>query len=181
MIVVYILTGVFFLFIIYVIITANILLKLNNKVDEAFATMDVYLKQRWDLIPNLVNIVKEYSDYESSTLENIIKQRYNNLNMTKKITTNQELSNLLITIESYPELKANENYLDLSNKLYKIEDSIANARKYYNATVRLFNNKVEMFPSNIVAKMVHMRSIPMFTIKEEEKENVQINLGDKNV
>ena len=179
--------SIIFILLLYIIITANSLFKLNNKVNEAFSIMDVYLKKRWDLIPNIVSLVKEYSKLENNTLENIVKLRnnlYDNLNLNKKITTNEQLStnieSLIIKMESYPNLKANESYLDLSEKLSQVEEDIANARKYYNATVRMLNNKVEMFPSSIVAKILNIQTKLMFQAKETEKENITINLGDNH-
>ncbi len=187
MIPIYILMSIIFILLLYIIITANSLFKLNNKVNEAFSIMDVYLKKRWDLIPNIVSLVKEYSKLENNTLENIVKLRnnlYDNLNLNKKITTNEQLStnieSLIIKMESYPNLKANESYLDLSEKLSQVEEDIANARKYYNATVRMLNNKVEMFPSSIVAKILNIQTKLMFQAKETEKENITINLGDNH-
>ena len=181
----YIIIGIILIILIYFFLTYNNLKKLDNRVDEAFSTMDIYLKKRWDLIPNLVSIVKKYSEYEKNTLENIIKLRnnlYDNLSKKEKINTNinlEENINLLIAkIENYPDLKASENYLDLAHKLTKIEEDIANSRKYYNGIVRIFNNKVEMFPSNIVAKILKYQPKLMFEAKAIEKENIKINLGE---
>ncbi len=166
------------LFVIY-----NNFVKLNNRVKEAFATMDVYLKKRWDLIPNIVEIVKGYATHEKNTLTEVIKMRnsvYDTMTDDEKIKINEKLSNSMIKVmalsESYPDLKANENFKNLSKQLSKIEDDIANSRKYYNATVRDFNNKVEMFPSNIIAKIFCYKSKNMFKANEEEKQNVKVSL-----
>ena len=168
---------------IYILLTINSLIRLNNKVKEAFATMDVYLKKRWDLIPNLVEVVKSYSNYEKNTLQNIIKLRNNNydaLNYNDKLKTNNKLSEnitkLFALVENYPEIKANENFLKLSDNLTKIEDEIANSRKYYNAIIRIYNNKVEMFPSNIIAKIFKFKIKTMYEIKENEKESVKVEV-----
>ena len=168
---------------IYILITVNSLIRLNNKVKEAFATMDVYLKKRWDLIPNLVEVVKSYSNYEKNTLQNIINLRNNNydeLNYDDKLKTNNKLSEnitkLFALVENYPEIKANENFLKLSDNLTKIEDEIANSRKYYNAIIRIYNNKVEMFPSNIIAKIFKFKIKTMYEIKENEKESVKVEV-----
>ena len=168
---------------IYILLTINSLIRLNNKVKEAFATMDVYLKKRWDLIPNLVEIVKGYSNYEKNTLQEIIKLRNNNydaLNYDDKLKTNNKLSEnitkLFALVENYPEIKANGNFLKLSDNLTKIEDEIANSRKYYNAVIRIYNNKVEMFPSNIIAKIFKFKVKTMYEIKENEKESVKVEV-----
>ena len=143
--------------------------------------MDVYLKKRWDLIPNLVETVKGYAKHESETLENVIKLRnsaYDNMTDEDKIKANNNLSNginkIMALAESYPDLKANDNFKDLSNQLSKIEDDIANSRKYYNGTVRQFNNKVEMFPSNIIASLFGFKTKSMFEANNEERENVKV-------
>ena len=156
---------------IYVLVQYNSFVKLNNRVREAFSTMDVYLKKRWDLIPNIVETVKDYAKHESQVLEDIVKLRnssYDKMSLSDKIETNQqlsgELSKIMAVAESYPDLKASQNYSDLINQLSKIEDEIANSRKYYNAVVRNLNTKVEMFPSNLIAKMLYFRKARNFII-----------------
>jgi LemA protein len=159
----------------------NSLVNLRNKVEEAFSTMDVYLKKRFDLIPNLVEIVKGYAKYESSTLENMVKlrgQAYNSMSTEEKVEANNklsgEISKLLAIAENYPDLKANENFRDLTAQLASVENDIANARKYYNAVVKGMNNKVQMFPSNIVANMFKFKTYSMFEANEAERENVKV-------
>lgn len=168
---------------IYYFITYNQLVKLNNSVKEAFATMDIYLKKRWDLIPNIVETVKGYANHEKETLEEIVSLRnenYDNLSVNEKIKTNEEvnkkISKLMALVENYPNLKANENFLSLSKELSEVEDEIAQSRKYYNAVVRDFNNKVEMIPSNLVAKFLGYQTKLLFSIMEEERENIKVNL-----
>lgn len=175
----YIIIAVVVILLLLVFTTYNIFVKLNNKVEEAFSTMDVYLKKRWDLIPNIVDTVKGYTKYEKSTLEEVIKLRnnsYDKMNTNDKVEVNNKLSsgiNKLIALgEEYPELKANENFKDLSNQLSKVEDDIANSRKYYNGTVRIFNDKVQMFPSNIIAGIFGYKVKNMFEVNENERENV---------
>jgi len=179
--IVYIVIAIIFLGIIYVIAQYNGFVKLNNMVKEAFATMDVYLKKRWDLIPNLVETVKGYSKHESSVLEQITKLRnlsYDQMSLTDKIDTNQQLtkglSKIIAVAENYPDLKASQNFADLTNQLSKIEDEISNSRKYYNAVVKKLNIKIEMFPSNIIAKMFNFKLAKMFEIDAEEKNNVKV-------
>lgn len=179
----WIILAVIILIIIYVFILYNSFISLDNKVKEAFSTMDVYLKKRWDLIPNLVETVKGYTKYEEETLTRVTKLRnnvYNEMTNDEKIINNEELSSdvskIMALKEAYPELKANENFIDLSNKLTKIEDDIANARKYYNGTVRIYNNKVQMFPNNIFAKIFNYKTKRMFEASLEDKQNIRINL-----
>lgn len=179
----WIILAVIILIIIYAFILYNNFISLDNKVKEAFSTMDVYLKKRWDLIPNLVETVKGYAKYEEETLTKVTKLRntvYNKMTNDEKIINNEELSSdvskIMALKEAYPELKANENFIDLSNKLTKIEDDIANARKYYNGTVRIYNNKVQMFPNNIFAKIFNYKTKRMFEASLEDKQNIRINL-----
>ena len=179
----WIILAVIILIIIYAFILYNNFISLDNKVKEAFSTMDVYLKKRWDLIPNLVETVKGYAKYEEETLTRVTKLRnnvYNEMTNDEKIINNEELSSdvskIMALKEAYPELKANENFIDLSNKLTKIEDDIANSRKYYNGTVIIYNNKVQMFPNNIFAKIFNYKTKRMFEASLEDKQNIRINL-----
>ena len=172
------------LILIYVFTSYNSFVKLNNKVKEAFSTMDVYLKKRWDLIPNIVETVKGYAKHETDTLNQIVELRnsaYEKMSDEEKIKANKSLSSgigkIMAIAESYPDLKASENFKDLSNELAKVEEDIANSRKYYNGVVRTYNNKVEMFPSNILAKIFGYSAKVMFTIDESERENVQVKMS----
>ena len=177
----YIIIAVLIILVIYFICVYNSLVKLNNNVKEAFSTMDVYLKKRWDLIPNLVETVKGYAKHEKGTLEEVVKLRngaYDKMSTDEKIENNAKLSagitKIMALAESYPELKANQNFLTLSSDLSNVEADIANSRKYYNAVVKIFNNKVEMIPSNIIAMIFGFKSKTMFEINESERENVQV-------
>ena len=178
----YIIIAVVVVLLLLVFTTYNSFVKLNNKVEEAFSTMDVYLKKRWDLIPNIVETVKGYAKHEKSTLEEVINLRnssYDKMNTNDKVEVNNKLSQgiskLMAIAEAYPDLKANENFKDLSSQLTKVEDDIANARKYYNGTVRIFNDKVQMFPSNIIAGIFSYKAKKMFEANENERENVKVN------
>ena len=182
---IYIIIGIIVILLIYILITYNSFINSRNLVKEAFSTMDIYLKKRWNLIPNLIEVVKGYSKYENETLTKITSLRsssYDELTMDNKIDINEELSKCLSNIfavsENYPELKANELYTNLSNNLISIEDEIANSRKYYNGTVRNFNNKIQMFPNNILAKLFKFKEFKMFEANAEEKNNVGVNLND---
>lgn len=166
---------------IYLFSTYNAFVKLRNLVEEAFSTMDVYLKKRWDLIPNLVSTVKGYAKHEKEALAEIVSLRskaYDNLSTDEKIEANnqltQNITKLMALSEAYPDLKANESFQGLSGELSATERDIANARKYYNGAVRNLNDKVEMFPSNIVAKIFGFKTYRMFDINVNERENVKV-------
>jgi len=168
--------------IIWLISAYNSFVRLKNSVEEAFSTMDVYLKKRYDLIPNLVETVKGYAAHEAGTLENVVQAR----NMAQNATTLEDkianenilsgtLKSLFAIAEAYPDLKANTNFMDLQRQLQKIEEDIANSRKYYNAVVREFNTKTESFPSNLVASMFKFIRKPMFEVEgAEERQNVKV-------
>ena len=180
---IYVVIGVIVVLVVLIIIMLNSFIKLNNKVNEAFATMDVYLKKRWDLIPSLVETVKGYAKHEKETLEEVVKMRsgdYDLLDNEEKIKTNEKvtkgISRIMALAESYPNLKANENFANLAKELTKTEDEIAQSRKYYNATVRVFNNKVQMFPNSILAKIFGYDPKSMFEASSEERENVKVEL-----
>ena len=180
---IYIIIGVVVLILVFIFIEFNGFVKLNNKVKEAFATMDVYLKKRWDLIPNLVETVKGYAKHEKDTLEEVVKLRsgdYDTMSDEEKINANTKItkgiSKIMALAESYPNLKASENFSNLAKELTKMEDEIAHSRKYYNATVRLFNNKAEMFPSSIFAKIFGYKAKKMFETSETERNNIKVEL-----
>jgi LemA protein len=169
--------------VIWAIATYNGLVGQRNQVEEAFSTMDVYLKKRFDLIPNLVESVKGYAAHEKSTLDAIVRARSAAASagdLAERFASENELScalrQLFALAESYPDLKANQNFLDLQSQLQRVEEDIANARKYYNGSVREFNNKVEMFPSSIIAGMFHFERKPMYEVANAaERENVQVS------
>ncbi|MDD4583864.1 MAG: LemA family protein [Eubacteriales bacterium] len=177
-----IIIGIIVLLTIWVIAAYNGFIKLRNMVEEAFATMDVYLKKRYDLIPNLVETVKGYASHEASTLEKVIQAR----NMAASAGSMEEkikgenmltgaLRNLFALAEAYPDLKANTNFLDLQGQLQRMEDEIANSRKYYNAIVKEYNTKTEMFPSNIIAGIFRFVRKPLFEVSDEtERERVEV-------
>ncbi len=160
----------------------NALIRLKNQVEEAFSTMDVYMKKRYDLIPNLVETVKGYAAHESGTLEKVTAARTAAMDATTindKIKNenilNDTLKSLFAVSEAYPDLKANTNFMDLQHQLQTVEEDIANSRKYYNASVKNLNNKIEMFPSNIIAGMFHFSKQPFFEVGSgEERENVKV-------
>ena len=171
--------------VVWMIAAYNGFVRANNNCEEAFATMDVYMKKRYDLIPNLVETVKGYAAHESNTLQKVVEAR----NMAQSASTVEEraqaenilsctLKSLFAISEAYPDLKANQNFMDLQSQLQRIEDEIANSRKYYNAVVKIFNNKCQMFPSNIIANVFHYTRKPMFEVEnEEERRNVKVDFN----
>ncbi len=171
------------LIVIWAIVSYNGFVSLRNRVEEAFSTMDVYLKKRYDLIPNLVETVKGYAKHESETLATVIEARNHAVNaksVDEKIAAEKELAqsmfNLNAVAEQYPDLKANTNFLSLQNDLNQMEGEIANSRKYYNALVRDFNIRCERVPSNIIASLFHFERAPLFEVDtEEERKNVKVS------
>lgn len=163
--------------------TLNAIIRLDNKAEEAWATIDVYLKKRYDLIPNLVETVKGYAKHESETLEKVISARNaagaasspeEKMQAAKQL--NSSLKVLLNAVsESYPDLKANSNFLDLQNQLKGLESELESARRYYNGVVKSFNIKIEIFPSSIVAKSKAYQKKTYFELdSEEERKNVKV-------
>ena len=178
---IYIVIILIVIIVLYTLITYNNFIKLKNMVKEAFSTMDVYLKKRWDLIPNIVETVKGYAKHEENTLKEIVELRnnsYDSMTDDEKVQANQRISKdigqIMLLAESYPDLKASANFQDLSRELSKVEEDIANARKYYNGVIEMFNNKVEMFPSNIFAKLFGYKTKAMFETDERERENIKV-------
>ena len=171
--------GAFIVFVgIFVLLTYNSLVQLRNKVKEAFSTMDVYLKKRYDLIPNLVDIVKGYAKHETDTLQEVTKMRVNaqagdlNSAIDSEVKIGDALQSLLVVVEKYPDLKANTNFLDLQERLSKMEEEIAFSRRYYNGSVREYNNKCQMFPLNLVAGMFGFKALPMYQVDSEQERKV---------
>lgn len=176
-----ILIVVLVLLVLYVISTYNSLVGLRNKVKDQWSQIDVQLKRRFDLIPNLVETVKGYANHEKETLEDVIKARNTFLSATTKedeMKANGELTNaiskLFALAESYPDLKANENFLGLQKELTETENKISYARQFYNDVVMKYNNKIEMFPTNLVAGIFGFKSETFFSAKENERENVKV-------
>ena len=169
------------LIVMYVINTYNGLVQSRNKVRDQFSQIDVQLKRRFDLIPNLVETVKGYAKHESETLEKVIQARNNYANAkteAEKVEAANEMTrgvmNIMALAESYPELKANTNFMDLQNQLKEVEDKIGYARQFYNDTVLMYNNKIEMFPSNLIASMFGFKKETFFEADTKERENVQV-------
>jgi LemA protein len=165
----------------WVMSTYNSLVVSRNKVKDQLAQIDVTLKRRFDLIPNLVETVKGYAKHEKDTLEEVIKARNT---YTSATTTEEQLkadgeltkgiSKLFALAEQYPDLKANENFINLQGELTATEDKIQYARQFYNDEVMKYNNKVEMFPSNFIAGLFHFAKESFFEASSEEKQNVKV-------
>ncbi len=159
----------------------NKLVSLKNKVLEAWSGIDVQLKRRYDLIPNLVNTVKGYASHESGTLEKVIQARNQAMsagsggNINAQVQAENALSGTLKSLfalsENYPDLKANTNFIQLQNTLGEVEDSLSNARRYYNALVRDNNTAVEAFPSNLIANQFHFEKFDFFEIENDAERS----------
>ncbi len=152
----------------------NSFVRLRNKVSEAFSTMDVFLKKRYDLIPELVAVVKGYAKHETDVLTEVTAMRARAKGkagqLEGEVGIGRALEQLFVVAEAYPDLKANENFLNLQKDLKKIEDDIAFSRRYYNGSVREYNNQCQLFPMNIMAKILGFRPAPMFAAGEAERE-----------
>lgn len=169
--------------IIYVILKFNKLTKLLNNVKESWSSVDILLKQRADLIPNILAVVKGYSKHEKDTLTKITEARKEVLSAENKkdsINANEKLSNeipkILLLKEEYPELKANKNFMKLQNNLSEVENNIAISRSIYNKNVLDYKNNIEVFPSNIIASIFNFKPELFFEIDKEERENPTIKL-----
>lgn len=178
----WIIVGIVALLVIAGISMYNSLVKMKNMVEEAFSTMDVYLKKRYDLVPNLVNTVKGYATHENETLEAVISARNSAVstdNPSARIEAegqlSQALGRLFALSESYPDLKANTNFMDLQKQLQTLETEIAQSRKYYNGVTRQYNIKTESVPTNIIANMFGFDKMPLFEVQNEvERQNVKV-------
>src|SRR6187431_258561 len=160
--------------------TYNKLVKMRNGAEEAFKSINVYLKQRYDLIPNLVNTIKGYTQHESGTLEKIVELRGKAMASGGKDggAAEQALSGALKSVfalaENYPDLKANQEFLRLQETLTSLEESIQRSRRYYNASARDVNNAVEVFPSNLIAGPFGFHRMEYFEVDEAETQNVKV-------
>lgn len=155
----------------------NALQRLKNLVEEAWSTVDVQLKKRYDLIPNLVETVKGYAKHESGTLEAVIKARNEAMSTSGEAKMEAEnvltgaLKSLFALSEAYPDLKANGNFLDLQNQLKAVETEIASARRYYNGAVKELNTKIDLFPSNLVARRMRLNKRKYFELDSQAERS----------
>lgn len=168
-----------FVLILLVFIQYNQLTKLKLRVEQSKSGIDVYLQQRFDLIPNLVNTIKGYMDYEKETFEKITTLR-NQYNETKNIKISEELNNqinqIVAVAENYPELKASEQFLNLQRNLSKIESQLQAARRIYNNDVTKYNTKINIVPYNIIAMLFGFNEESLFQINDETKNNISVDI-----
>jgi LemA protein len=181
---VWIVLGLVVLAAIYALITYNGLVSLRNRIENAWAQIDVQLKRRYDLIPNLVETVKGYASHERETLESVIQAR--NMAMAAQGPQDQAAAENMITgalksvfalSEAYPDLKANENFLNLQEELTGTEGRIAYARQFYNDTVFRYNTKIQSVPSNIIANQFNFAEREYFEVDDAARGNVQVDFG----
>ncbi|NCB20760.1 MAG: LemA family protein [Clostridia bacterium] len=180
----WIIIGVIVLILILLVSIYNALIRSKNRVDEAWSDIDVQLKRRHDLIPNLVETVKAYAAHEEGTFQKVVEARNNAVaaqtsrDPKAMETAENQLSSTLKSIfalaESYPDLKANQNFLELQRDLTDTEDKIMASRRFYNTNVRDFNTKLQVFPTNIFAKQLGFNKYNFFEGLESEKEAVAV-------
>ena len=166
-----------------VLVIYNGLIAKKNEIENTFSLVDVQLKLRHDLIPNLVATVKQYMQHEKSTLENIVALRAQA--MAPGLSSNQKtdieskiskgLGSVMIAVENYPTLKADSSFVTLQRSLNEVETQISAARRTYNAAVTEFNNAIEMFPSSVIASMMRLKRASVFAASETERSNVQVD------
>ena len=170
----YILIGVVLVIAIWVIFSYNHFIVFINRAKEAWSDIDVQLKRRYDLIPNLVNTVKGYATHESSTFDKVTQARTAAMGASNvadkgkaENMLTESLKSVFAVAEAYPDLKANQNFLDLQTQLTDTEDKIQASRRFYNGNVRDLNIAIEAFPGNIVAGLFHFAKMELFTLDEE--------------
>lgn len=178
---IFIILAILVLLAIYVIGVNNKYVRMRNQSEEAESALDAHLKQRYDLVPNLVETVKGYAKHEEGTLTAVIEARNKAVQATgltdrdeadKAVTAS--LRSLFALSESYPDLKANEGFLNLQNQLTKIEEQLLGARKYYNAVIKQINTLIELFPSSLVAKVLHFSKKEYLVIEDEARARVEV-------
>ncbi len=181
MIILIIVGAIILLTLLWLVSTYNSLVNLRNKVKDQWAQVDVLLKRRADLIPNIVETVKGYAGHEKETLEAVVNARNKAISATNQhdeMAANGELTQalgkLFALAESYPDLKANINFMDLQTNLKETEDKISFARQFYNDTVLTYQNKIEMFPSNLVASLFGFKAAEFFEATDAEKETPKV-------
>ncbi|MDB4335059.1 LemA family protein [bacterium] len=160
----------------------NGLIRRKNEVDNAFGGMDVQLKKRYDLIPNIVATVKQFANHEKELLEKVTEMRARatsgTLSNDEKVTLDNQISagmkSIMVSVENYPDLKSNENFMNLQRTMNEVESQISAARRAYNATITDYNNGIEVFPKSIIAGMMNLKRKEVFVIPEVERENVNV-------
>lgn len=173
---------ILFVFIILSVIFYNTLVGKKNQINNVFASIDALLKKRYDLVPNLVSTVQTYMKHERETLIEVTQLRTKAISLDLSPDEKVDLGNkigkalggIMVAVENYPELKANQNFLQLQSALNEIEEQISAARRAYNSAVTDYNNAIEMFPTNIMAGMMRYQKQKLFEINDNEKQNVNI-------
>jgi LemA protein len=176
-----IILAIIVLVLLYGVTTYNKLVRLRNQSEESAAAIDAHLKKRYDLVPNLVETVKGYAKHESQTLTAVIEARNRAMGASTLTEKNEAanafsstLKSLFALSESYPDLKANQGFLDLQSQLQKIEEELLHARKYYNAVINDINTMVQTIPSSIVASIARFSKLPYLAIEEEARSQVNV-------
>lgn len=177
-----ILISVVLLLVIITISMYNGLIRRRNEVDNAFGGMDVQLKKRYDLIPNLVAVVKKYAAHEKELLAKVTEMRAKatsgNLSADEKVALDNQISagmkSIMVAVENYPDLKASENFMNLQRTINEVESQISAARRTYNAVITDYNNGIQTFPQSIMAGMMSMSIKEVFIIPETERQNVDV-------
>ncbi len=175
----YILLGLVLLIGGYFMLTFNSFVSLKNKIKAAWSDIDVQLKKRHDLVPKLVDIVKGYTKHETSTLEKVTEMRTRAMNSVSVADKSQKesmlsgaLKSILAIAENYPDLKANQNFLELQKEIAKVEDDIQMARRYYNGSVKQFNTKIQTFPNLFVAQILGYKQENFFELENDNERKV---------
>ena len=166
----------------WLIAVYNGLITLKNRTDEAWSDIDVQLKRRYDLIPNLIETVKGYAQHEQGTFQKVVEARSAAMSQTGDVEAKAKAENMLSSTlksifalaENYPDLKANQNFLQLQDQLSDTEDKIQAARRFYNGNVRDFNTKIQVFPNNTIASMLKFKKYDFFEADAEEKKNIDV-------
>ncbi len=180
---IYVIIAIVALLLLFTVIFFNKFIAYRNRIKNAWSDIDVQLKRRYSLIPNLVESVKGYAAHEKGLFENVAKYR----SQAENATTVKEheaaennlisvLKNILVTVENYPDLLANQNFIKLQDSLIDVEDTLQNARRYYNAVVRDNNTAVESFPGNIFAKIFGFKTAEFFEIENIEREVIRVEI-----
>ncbi|NQU99702.1 MAG: LemA family protein [Parcubacteria group bacterium] len=181
--------GVIVAIVAWLIATYNGLVKMRNRVKEAWSDIDVQLKRRYDLIPNLINTVKGYASHEKEVFQKVTEARSQAMQAEKSGNAAESaqaenmlsgaLKSLFAVAEAYPDLKANQNFLELQRELSDTEDKIQASRRFYNGNVRDYNTKQEVFPTNLIASMFGFKLAEFFEIDDAEKENPKVDFSEK--
>ena len=174
-----ILIFIIFSFLFYILVSYNSIIASKHRVSQARSTIDIYLNQRFDLIPNLVECVKEYEKHEQKIFEETINLRNSYLDskkLNKAYLLNSKCNSILAIAENYPDLKASTNFLHLQKSLIKMESQLQAARRLYNSEVTNYNTKLNTIPTNLIAKIFNFQEENLFQIEEYKKENINIDI-----